>query len=940
MTETEADRLDSQHLKLLSSNVAESVGDFLAATQVDLSQIRKTMDRHRQEATVVKDRAISIARNRASQMLIEHSSVVSERAATLVSSPKDSEPSLAVAEYVQLGEFVVGGTSRGSTQRATNAPARIPAVLPLLNHSNLVVRHHGQKAGLEDLLATVIADALRRTAPGQLILHFYDPLLRGTNALFVDLRQAREDLLPDPRTTARDLDSLLDELTNDVIRVNEYFRGRDLTLADLRRESGQLVESYQLVVVRDFPTDVDDQLVRRLFTLIQSGPPCGISFLIDFDVGISTSTRLTPDDFLHHSVLDLDSSAIVSLHQGDLSYVPRAPLTIDAIESQLADLCRAIQGSELPSISFVDLHSAIPRWSRSSADGLTAHIGRAGLDTLSVTLGDERSQRHNILVSGAVGQGKSNLLMALVHSIAWQYSPDEVVMYLLDLKEGLTLSPLAPHPPEDPSFLPHARVLGLESDQAYACAVLSELVHEFEQRAEIIRPHGDNISRYRRGVPQAKMPRILLMIDEFQKLFSDEERWSERALTYLVQLAREGRAYGIHLILASQTLSGITALLSQQDGIFAQFPIRLALKNSSSESQVVLGTDNPDAARLRFRGEIIVNEDFGMVEANRRGIVANAAPQETAKVRRELWARDRTSQPPSVFDGAAPAALEQHLNELHALRDASRTARGERYAVVGSALSISPVLVGAGISTNSGSHLAVIGAGSVLSAHTGRIEAGPRSDRSNLALGALISTVLGLAIQHPRCDARFIFLDLLEAQERDAICFDEVLSTLSHLGISFEYVARTDIPNCVESLSMLIERQNLESDTIYLVGLGLDRVNLTRQDPISGESAVDGMRKYLVSGPGVRAHLIAWWTSMSSFNSALGFEADGEIANALILGVDQSELTGMMGPFVEWKFTPNRGLLHMGGRGEPSVVVPMAPPSSETLKRIREFEWD
>ena len=92
------------------------------------------------------------------------------------------------------------------------------------------------------------------------------------------------------------------------------------------------------------------------------------------------------------------------------------------------------------------------------------------------------------------------------------------------------------------------------------------------------------------------------------------------------------------------------------------------------------------------------------------------------------------------------------------------------------------------------------------------------------------------------------------------------------LGSTFEYVARTDVPNCVESLSMLIERQNLESDTIYLVGLGLDRVNLTRRDPISGESAVDGMRKYLLSGPGVRAHLIAWWTSMSSFNSTLGFE--------------------------------------------------------------------
>ncbi|MHB1592993.1 MAG: hypothetical protein ACYCO9_05120 [Streptosporangiaceae bacterium] len=113
------------------------------------------------------------------------------------------------------------------------------------------------------------------------------------------------------------------------------------------------------------------------------------------------------------------------------------------------------------------------------------------------------------------------------------------------------------------------------------------------------------------------MPRIIVVIDEIQVLFEEDDELARAALLNLERLAKKGRAYGTHLVLASQTLSGITAMLSTQDGIFAQFPIRLALKNSAAESRAVLDQHSTEAARLRYRGELIVNTDFGQAEASR-----------------------------------------------------------------------------------------------------------------------------------------------------------------------------------------------------------------------------------------------------------------------------------------------------------------------------------
>ena len=53
------------------------------------------------------------------------------------------------------------------------------------------------------------------------------------------------------------------------------------------------------------------------------------------------------------------------------------------------------------------------------------------------------------------------------------------------------------------------------------------------------------------------MPRTLLVIDEFQELFVDDDKVSQDASLLLDRLVRQGRAFGMHVLLGSQTLGGL-----------------------------------------------------------------------------------------------------------------------------------------------------------------------------------------------------------------------------------------------------------------------------------------------------------------------------------------------------------------------------------------------
>ena len=109
------------------------------------------------------------------------------------------------------------------------------------------------------------------------------------------------------------------------------------------------------------------------------------------------------------------------------------------------------------------------------------------------------------------------------------------------------------------------------------------------------------------------------MIDEFQELFVEDDKISQQASMLMDRIVRQGRSFGLHLVLASQTLGGAYSLPRTT---LAQMAVRIALQCDSSDAMLILSEDNTAAERLRHSGQGIYNTAGGRLEANQNFQVA------------------------------------------------------------------------------------------------------------------------------------------------------------------------------------------------------------------------------------------------------------------------------------------------------------------------------
>lgn len=909
--------------------------DYLGAVGQEHEQTIRSVAAQRSSTASKADRERAIVRNRADHLALQTVDSIRSACDRLVPGTLGKawdEPVwgqvnpgiLDVAHHIRCGQLVLDQ----SAGRVSNESIAVPMVAPLLNSGNIVVRSVAGNAAALGVVQQAVLRALAGTGPGQLTLHSIDPALRGLLSPFSGLRAGGEELLPPSRYSAEQIEELLGKLTADVQRVTDLFRGRPITLADLRSETGQPIEHFQLVVVSDFPDAFDQRSLRMLGTLIESGPRCGISFVIH-----EASDGQRPDGvtieslYRNATVINVDTSTVVEPARNSITWGPEPAVDLRTLETVVSRLGEQARHAAAPSVGFGQLHPEDLSWGRSSAAGLTAVIGQAGHHPVEITLGDSREQRHNVLVSGAVGQGKSNLLLVLIHSLAVHYGPDELEMYLLDLKDGMTLAPLS----ASDSFLPHAKVLGLQSDREFAAAVLQHLVGEFERRAPIMREYGDNIERYREARPEAKLPRILLCIDEFQTLFEEDDELAQQAMNSLERLAKKGRAYGIHVVLGSQTLSGITTLLSKQDGIFAQFPIRLALKNTPNESRVVLDSQNVEASRLRYRGEAVVNLDFGSVDANQRAVIAAADLGELRDLRARL-VRAADRPPPAIYDGTVPAQLVDHADWL--VRRRHDRSPSDFTALIGRHIDVDGEPVGVPLGAENGRHLAIIGAG-----QPGRD--GDSGGNGDLAVGVLQSAALSLALQDRSLTAQFVVLDLMTSEQRRRAELDRFLSTMGAFGAAVEVVGADAVPERLRQLGSMVADRALDDGPVFVLAFGMDRC--ADMDTANTEfvTPAEGLRSILRSGGARHVHLLAHWQTVRSYKDHMGFDLLGSIGAQLVLRVQAGDAADLMGPLIKWQPRNNRGLFLDAAYSEGTeTVIPFAPPTGSALERLQLTTWD
>ncbi|GAA8312766.1 hypothetical protein HpDR24_01800 [Helicobacter pylori] len=235
-------------------------------------------------------------------------------------------------------------------------------------------------------------------------------------------------------------------------------------------------------------------------------------------------------------------------------------------------------------------------WTKSSQHEVVVPVGW-DINHKEVCFEIGNAQNHT-LICGRSGSGKSNFLHVLIQNLAFYYAPNEIQLFLLDYKEGVEFNAYVADTP-----LEHARLVSVASSVGYGMSFLSWLCDEIKKRAELFKQFNvKDLSDYRK---HDEMPRLIVVIDEFQVLFSDNStKGKESVERSLNTLLKKGRSYGVHLILATQTMRG-----AEIDSSFkAQIANRIALPMDAEDSTKIL---DDDAACEIQKPEGIFNNNGG-----------------------------------------------------------------------------------------------------------------------------------------------------------------------------------------------------------------------------------------------------------------------------------------------------------------------------------------
>ncbi|WP_131786145.1 FtsK/SpoIIIE domain-containing protein [Protofrankia symbiont of Coriaria ruscifolia] len=877
--------------------------------------------------------------------------------------------------------------------------AEMPLAVSLLDGSNLrVVVDRDRRAEGVGVVRGLLTRVLAAAPPGSVRVTVYDPYELGAGlAGFAPLRAA--GVVSPTLTTRTRLEGVLGELSADVGRITvDRLGGRFASLREREAAGLPRAEPWRLLVLLAWPSLADDA-ARALEAITAQGPACGVHVIALLEEGGTVAVARAGHDTLTNAEtlratgsagdstgMDLPAGArgipgggpasagIPATWRCSLSGPlecelddPPPPELVAAVAESVA-AATAVEAARPP-----DARALLPDtlWSFDAAGGLSVPVAFGPDGPVTLRFDDDTV---HALVGGQAGSGKSTLLLDVVYGLAARYAPDQLRFHLLDFKEGLEFAQFAPRG-DDPFVLPHADTIGMDSDREFGVAVLRHVRAQMQRRALAMRAVG---ARDLRGLRVARgnagWPRIMVVIDEFQVMLTPLDAVSREAVSHLEVLARQGRAYGIHLLLASQTLSGIDALdatAGKRGSIFGQFALRIALRTSISESRVLLSTTNEAAGALAGVGEAIVNRRNGHPAGNELVRVAYPDSAVLATLRASLARASAAGVPgmgaPRVFVGHAPAVLDDNrlyrslagtpIPVEHAERDGGGgieagtadvgaieagaaddgTAVGEDtgavaepLALVGVPLDLHPAAVGVRLSPLPGRNLAVLGP--LRREAVGALQAAVVSIAGQAAPGGVQVDIV--AVTAETTQAADVLAERVRAfgqpaQVHPPAALRRVLRETS------DEVRMREESSLAVATGEPVSGDRLPGDRaaggpmrlLVLFAADAGRAVLEAKEQPARRSGLDDLRFVTRRGPGQRVHLLGWWRGPGRLLDDLGPMHRDDVGAWVAVGVPAGDLFSLAGNrSVTAGTSPNRAVLFdRHGHAEARTIVPFSP---------------
>lgn len=429
------------------------------------------------------------------------------------------------------------------------------------------------------------------------------------------------------------LSQTLDELSQYIIETNSAYLKN--TFANVSEYNGCSVikREIKIFILSNIGEVSSPETLSKVEGIVRNGNRCGVIPFIGISSdelqvsGIISQTRVDAVNSILSlcDCIRMSSNGELSLGSGTFQF--HAPPQVEQNKEQLIIQKVVLSERQSAIVPLIDhLISPVEYFSQTCYDNIVIPIG---IDAQ----GNEYSLDFNkdaayMLVGGDPSSGKSSLMHTIILQAISRYSPENLVLYLADLKDGV----------EFDSYIKKGvrsikAVLNDSSDNDMMTSFLEYIKSLVEERNTLFKRVGDATGKIVRNIEQfyevnntdhvvPTLPRVLLIIDEFQSLY-DGERETGEITNWLVRMCR---TVGIYIILASQRAQAAETANNSFTGQTKDYFIyRMMFKCPYSSARQIVpemcsdtGQTNSAVRKAQTlkKGQAIVNPNMGATEAD------------------------------------------------------------------------------------------------------------------------------------------------------------------------------------------------------------------------------------------------------------------------------------------------------------------------------------